>query len=85
MKGAENPALDMFKNILDSRTVSQEIARDPRVKTYFSSWDTSQVGIGFAIHDCLTSEALRNGMFNVQVDIKTHWFPSSIEKDSARA
>lgn len=85
MKGAENPALDMFKNILDSRTVSQEIARDPRIKGYFSSWDTSQIGIGFAVHDCLTSEALRNGMFNVQVDIKTHWFPTATEKDSARS
>ncbi len=85
MKGAENPALDMFKNILDSRTLSLEIAGDPRVKKYFSSWDTSQMSIAFAVHDCLTSEALRNGMFNVQVDIKTHWFPTVAEKDSARA
>ncbi len=85
MKSAENPALDMFKNILDSRTVSEEIARDPRIRRYFSSWDTTERYIGYMVNECLTSEPLRNGIFNVQVDIKTHWFPSGAEKDSARA
>ena len=84
MKGAENPALDMFKNILDSKTISQEIAGDSIVRHYFSSWDTSRGAIGFAVRECLTSEPLRNGIFDVQVDIKTHWFPSAEEKEEAR-
>jgi tyrosine-protein kinase Etk/Wzc len=84
MKGAENPALDMFKNILDSRTVAEEVAADSAIRHYFASWDTSRDMAAFSSHDCLTSEPLRNGIFNVQIDIKTHWFPSAAEKEEAR-
>lgn len=84
MKGAENPALDMFKNVIDSRTVSEEVAKDSAMYKYFSTFDTSVDAIAGSIRDCLTSEALRNGMFNVQVDVKTHWLPSSAEKEQAR-
>jgi uncharacterized protein involved in exopolysaccharide biosynthesis len=84
MKGMENPALDMFKNVLDSRTISEEIALDPQVRKYFSSWDTSVAGIATKVQECLTSEPLRNQMFNVQVEVKTHWLPSGEEKEAAR-
>jgi len=84
MKGAENPALDMFKNILDSRTIAEEVAGDSAIRHYYASWDTSRAGAAFASHDCLTSEPLRNGIFDVQIDIKTHWFPSDAEKEEAR-
>jgi hypothetical protein len=45
MKGQENPALDMFKNVLDSRQLSEEIAKDTRIRRYFASFDTSSKGI----------------------------------------
>ncbi len=84
MKSAENPALDMFKNVLDSRQLSEQIAKDERIHRYFSSWDTASKVIVFGVHSSMTCEALRNSMFNVQIDLKTHWFPSQAEKDSAK-
>lgn len=84
MKSAENPALDMFKNVLDSRQISEQIAKDQRIRNYFSSWDTATKVIVYGIHSSMTCEALRNSEFNVQIDIKTHWFPSQGEKDSAK-
>jgi uncharacterized protein involved in exopolysaccharide biosynthesis len=84
MKGQENPALDMFKNVIDSRVLSESIASDPRVHKYYSSFDTSLDAIAFMAHNNMTSEPLRNGVMNVQVEIKTHWFPSGDEKEEAR-
>lgn len=84
MKASENPALDMFKNIIDSRTVAEEIAQQPPIRKYFSTFDTSLQAIAGGVRECLTSEQLRNGMFSVQVDIKTHWLPSAAEKEAAR-
>jgi hypothetical protein len=85
MKGMENPAIDMFKNVLDSRQLSEDISKDPRIRRYFSSWDTSSKVILFSVQGSMTCEALRNGIFNVMIDIKTHWNPTQAEKDSARA
>jgi len=84
MKSAENPALDMFKNVLDSRQLSEEIEKDPRIYRYFATFDTSAKGIAGYIHTSMESEALRNSMFNVTITIKTHWNPTQEEKDSAR-
>lgn len=82
--GQENPALEMFKNILDSRVISEEIAMDPRVHRYFSSWDTSTKAITGVVRDAMSSEALRNGMMTISVDLPTHWLASKAESDSAR-
>jgi tyrosine-protein kinase Etk/Wzc len=84
MKSAENPALDMFKNVLDSRLIAEQIEEDPRIHRYFATFDTSAKGIAGAIHNSMQSEALRNSMFDVSVSIKTHWNPTQEEKDSAR-
>ena len=84
MKGAENPAMDMFKNVLDSRQLSEQIAKDARIRRYFATFDTSEKGIVGAIHGSMLSEALRNSIFTVEVAIKTHWLPDQAEKDSAR-
>ena len=45
MKGQENPAIDMFKNVLDSRQLSEQIAKEPRIRRYFATFDTSEKGI----------------------------------------
>lgn len=84
MKGQENPALDQFKNVIDSRAVSETIAKDKRLNKYFSAFDTSFDAIAFFIKNSMTSEPLRNGVMNVQVDIKTQWFPSDEQKEEAR-
>ena len=84
MKSQENPALDLFKNILDSRMAAEEVADDPRINRYLSTFDTSKLGKAGMLHDALTSEPLRNGMLNVTVDLPTHWLAASDEIDSAR-
>ncbi len=84
MKGQENPALDQFKNVIDSRAVSETLAKDERLRKYFSAFDTSFDAIAFFIKSSMTSEPLRNGVMNVQVDIKTEWFPSGEQKEEAR-
>lgn len=84
MKGAENPATDMFKNILDSRTLAEIIADDQRIRTFFSRFDTAKGNIASMAAGSLTAEPLRNGLMLVTVDIETHWMPSSEEQDSAR-
>ena len=84
MKGAENPALDMFKNVLDSRQLAELVAEDPRLIRFFGTFDTSKKGIVGGVHGSMTCEAQRNSIFNVEINIKTHWNPSQAEKDSAR-
>jgi tyrosine-protein kinase Etk/Wzc len=84
MKSQENPALDLFKNILDSRMLSEEIADDKRVRGYFASFDSSHDGAAFMARSSMTSEPLRNGIMTVDVDLKTHWNASNAEIDSAK-
>jgi uncharacterized protein involved in exopolysaccharide biosynthesis len=83
MKGAENPAMDMFKNVLDSRQLAEQVAKDPRIHRYFATFDTSEKGIVGAIHNSMESQALRNSIFDVDVNVETHWNPTKAEKDSA--
>ena len=84
MKGQENPATDMFKNVLDSRQLSEQIAKDPRIRRYFATFDTSEKRIAGGIHSSMESQALRNSIFEMDITIQTHWNPTQAEKDSAR-
>jgi uncharacterized protein involved in exopolysaccharide biosynthesis len=84
MKGQENPALSTFKNVLDSRQLSEQIAQDSLVKTYYSSWDTSRKAILQSVQQSLEAEPLRNGILNVEVHVKTHWMPDAEEIKQAR-
>ncbi len=84
MKGAENPAIDMFKNVLDSRQLSEQIARDPRIRRYFATFDTSEKAIVGYVHSSMLCEALRNSIFTLSITLKTHWMPEPAEKDSAK-
>jgi len=84
MKGQENPATDMFKNVLDSRQLSEEIAKDQRIRRYFATFDTSEKGIVDEIHSSMQCQALRNSIFQLDIVIFTHWSPPQAEKDSAR-
>lgn len=84
MKGAENPATDMFKNILDSRELTKVIIKDDRVRRYFSRFDSSELGLRNMVAGSMLSEPLRNGLMTVTVEIPTHWMPDAAEQDSAR-
>lgn len=84
MKTQENPALDLFRNVLESRTLAEEIARDPRVRRYYSAFDTSHKAITGMVQRSLTAEALRNGVMTVEVEVVTHWMPDDVQKDSAK-
>lgn len=84
MKTQENPALDLFQNVLESRTLAEEVAKDQRIKRYFSSWDTNTLAVAGAIQRSMSVEALRNGMMTITIDMVTHWTPEDAEKDSAK-
>jgi tyrosine-protein kinase Etk/Wzc len=84
MKGMENPAIDMFKNVLDSRQLSEQVAKDTRIHRYFATFDTSEKAIASLVHNSMSCEALRNSIFNVDISIKTHWNPVPEERDSAQ-
>ena len=84
MKGQENPALSTFKNVLDSRVLAEQIAADSLVRDYYSSWDTSRKAILSNVQNALEAEPLRNGILNVEINVKTHWLPSHEEIAKAR-
>lgn len=82
MKAQENPAVDLFKNILDSRMLSSEVIADPRISRYLGTFDTSRMGKLGMVHDAMESDALRNGMMTVTVELPTHWLPKRQEIDT---
>jgi LPS O-antigen subunit length determinant protein (WzzB/FepE family) len=84
MKSQENPAVDLFKNVLDSRMIAEEVVADKRVRSYLDSFDTTKDLHFMMLHEAVTSEALRNGMMTVTVEFSTHWLPSSAQVDSVR-
>jgi LPS O-antigen subunit length determinant protein (WzzB/FepE family) len=84
MKSQENPAVDLFKNVLDSRMLSEEVASDRRVQSYLGSFDTAKDQQIEKLKECMTSEALRNGMMIVTVEFTTHWMPGSTQIDSVK-
>jgi tyrosine-protein kinase Etk/Wzc len=84
MKGAENPATDMFKNILDSRALTEVIAKDTRVHRYFSTFTKNELEIRWMVAGSMVSEPLRNGLMTVTVELPTHFMPDQAEQDSAK-
>jgi tyrosine-protein kinase Etk/Wzc len=84
MKGGENPAIDLFKNILDSRSLAEIVASDPRVHRYYSQWDTSRTGILELVDESMESEPMRNGLMSVTVTVPTFWMPEQAQQDTAK-
>jgi tyrosine-protein kinase Etk/Wzc len=84
MKSQENPALDLFRNVLESRMLSEEVQKDPRIHRYIAQFDSSKLGMSMFLLAATTSEALRNGMMTVTVSLPTHWTPQQAEIDSAK-
>jgi tyrosine-protein kinase Etk/Wzc len=83
-EAASNPALEQFKTVIDSRSVAEEVAKDPRIHAWFSKQDTSTKHITDAVLGSLTSEALRIGMMTVSTQVAAPLFASRVQLDSAR-
>ncbi len=81
---AENPTLDLFKTIIESRSISEDVAADPTVRNYFLHRDTSYKAMVDVLQNSIKSDALRTGMMTVTVDLNAPAFSSRVSQDSAR-
>ena len=79
-----NPTLDLFKTIIESRSVAEDVAMDPAIHTFFLRRDTSQKGMVDALNATIEGNALRTGMLSVTVNLNAPKFSSAIELDSTR-
>lgn len=84
LKGTENPTLDLFKTIVESRNVAQEVASDPKIRAFCLKQDTSMDAIVDRLRRSVQGEALRTGMFTVTVDLSTGAAPTSGEAEQTR-
>jgi hypothetical protein len=81
---AASPTLELFKTILESRSIAEDVAADSVVSTYFLRRDTSRKAIASVLQSSVESEALRTGMLTVSAMISAPRFASSSQLDSAR-
>jgi tyrosine-protein kinase Etk/Wzc len=79
-----NPTLEIFKTIIESRTISEEVAADPVIRNYFRQRDTTFKSTVDALQGSIQSDALRTGMLTVTVKVSAPRFASGAAKDSAR-
>ena len=90
--GSDNPAMDLFKTIVESKSISEEVAQDPRINAWLAASahraggkaDTTLQWMGEVLKGALTGEALRSGEFVVSVQLATPYLPSAAEKDTVR-
>jgi capsule polysaccharide export protein KpsE/RkpR len=81
---SENPTLDLFKTIVESRSISEDVGHDPAIYAYFHRRDTSLEAMTNVLQGCVQSEAMRTGMMTVSVKLSAPGFASKITCDSAR-
>lgn len=79
-----NPTLDLFKTIIESRTVAEDVAKDPTVHNFFYRRDTSQTGIVNTLNGSIQGEALRTGLLSITVKLSAPKFASGTALDSTR-
>lgn len=79
-----NPELDLYKTIIESRTVAGDVAKDPMVSAYFHQRDTSFKSMVDNLHGSVQSESLRTGEFTVTATVNAKRFASRAAQDSAR-
>ncbi len=79
-----NPTLDIFKTIVESRSIAEDVAADPEIHTYFHRRDTSFKSITDALRGSVLSEALRTGVLTVTVTLNASSFASGTVRDSAK-
>ncbi len=81
---SENPTLDLFKTIIESHSIAEDVATDSAIRTYLYRTDTSRKGMIDALQGSIQSEALRTGMMTVTVKLSAPRFASITAQDSAR-
>ncbi len=81
---SENPTLDLFKNIVESRSMSEDVAHDSIIHAYFYRQDTSMKSIVDVLQGSIQSDALRTGIMTVEVKLSAPGFASAAAQDSAR-
>jgi len=81
---AASPTLELFKAVVESRSIAEDVATDSAIRTYFLRRDTSGKAIVNALQSGISSEALRTGMLTVTVFLPAQRFASSIQIDSAK-
>ncbi|HET6401995.1 MAG TPA: hypothetical protein VFH95_11425 [Candidatus Kapabacteria bacterium] len=79
-----NPTLDLFKTIIESRTVAEDVAKDSAIHHFFYRRDTSQTGIVNTLNGSIQGDALRTGLLNVTVKLAAPKFASRAALDSTR-
>ena len=86
LKSSENPAMELYRDVLYSRSLAEEASKDPRVRNFMLKFDTSERGIEENVHNAITTEPVRSGtLFTVTVIIETTPHPSAAEVDSSKA
>jgi tyrosine-protein kinase Etk/Wzc len=81
---SDNPTLDLFKTIVESRSVAEEVAQDQRVVTFLRNYDTTRANYPKILLASIQSEELRTGEFTLTVSVPTPRFPTKSETDSTR-
>ena len=81
---SDNPTLDLFKTIVESRSVAEDVASDRRIAAFFKRYDTTTSNIVRALQGSIKSEALRTGEFTLTVELETPALPSKQEADSTK-
>ncbi|HWF44228.1 MAG TPA: Wzz/FepE/Etk N-terminal domain-containing protein, partial [Candidatus Kapabacteria bacterium] len=81
---SDNPTLDLFKTIVESRSVAEEVAQDPRIVRFLGTYDTTRANYPKMLQGSIQSEALRTGEFTLTVNLPTPRLPSKSEIDSTR-
>ncbi|MFI5201324.1 MAG: GumC family protein [Candidatus Kapaibacterium sp.] len=79
-----SPTLELFKTIIESRSVAEDVAMDSAIHSFFFRRDTSQKGIVNALNGSVQGEALRTGELSVSVRCSAPTFSSKAELDSTR-
>ncbi len=79
-----NPTLELFKTIVESRSVAEDVATDSAIHSFLHRRDTSRSGIVNTLNNSIQAEALRTGMLSVSVKLAAPRFASRAELDSTR-
>lgn len=79
-----NPTLELFKTIIESRSVAEDVATDTAIHSFFFRRDTSQRGIVNTLNGSVQGDALRTGELSVTVRCSAPKFSSKAELDSTR-
>ncbi len=79
-----SPTLELFKTIVESHTVAEDVASDSVVHAFFYRRDTSQKGIVAQLNGSVLGNAERTGTLTITVQLSAPRFASARELDSTR-